>query len=139
MHNRTVSVGIAMPAEEVYRYVRDPAELPKWAAGICKSVTVKDGVWHVDTGTELGTVRFAFCADNAFGVLDHTVTFSSGRSQLNPMRVLANGEGAELMFTVFQTEGMSDEAFVKDVQAVTRDLKTIKMLLETSEPFSRPD
>ncbi|HEY1180855.1 MAG TPA: SRPBCC family protein [Rhodocyclaceae bacterium] len=139
MHNRTVSVEIAMSAADVYRYVRDPDELPKWAAGICKSVTVKDGVWHVDTGTELGTVRFAFCEDNAFGVLDHTVIFPSGSSQLNPMRVVANGDGAELMFTVFQTEGMSDEAFVKDVQAVTRDLKTIKMLLEASEPFSRPD
>lgn len=139
MRSRTVSVEIKAPAPEVYRCVRDPAALPKWAAGICKSVTVKDDVWHVDTGTELGTVRFAFCEDNAFGVLDHTVIFTSGSSQLNPMRVVANGDGAELMFTVFQTEGMSDEAFVKDVQAVTRDLKTIKMLLETSEPFSRPD
>jgi carbon monoxide dehydrogenase subunit G len=138
MHSRTVSVEIAMPAAEVYRYVRDPDELPKWAAGICKSVTVKDGVWHVNTETELGIVRFAFCEDNAFGVLDHTVTFSSGLSQLNPMRVLANGDGSELMFTVFQTEGMSDAAFVKDVQAVTRDLKTIKMLLEASELSSRP-
>jgi hypothetical protein len=36
------------------------------------------------------------------------------------------------MFTVFQTEGMSEESFVRDVQAVTRDLKTIKMLLEAA-------
>jgi hypothetical protein len=132
MRNRTVSVEIAMPATDVYRYVRDPDQLPKWAAGICKSVTVKNGVWHVDTGTELGTVLFSFCTDNTFGVLDHTVTLPNGHSQLNPMRVVANGEGSELMFTVFQTEGMSEEAFVKDVQAVTRDLKTIKMLLEAA-------
>ena len=132
MRNRTVSVEIAVPAAEVYRCVRDPDQLPRWAAGICKSVTVKDGVWHVDTGTELGVVRFSFCPDNAFGVLDHTVTLPNGQSQLNPMRVVANGEGSELMFTVFQTEGMSDEAFVRDAQAVTRDLKTIKMLLEAA-------
>lgn len=130
MRSRTVSIEIAVPTETVYRCVRDPDQLPLWAAGICKSVTVKDGVWHVDTGTEIGTVLLTFCADNAFGVLDHTVTLASGQSQNNPVRVVANDDGSELMFTVFQTEGMSDEAFIKDVQAVTRDLKTIKMLLE---------
>lgn len=130
MRNRTVSVEIAVPTETVYRCVRDPEQLPLWAAGICKSVTVKDGVWHVDTGTELGTVLLEFCTDNSFGVLDHAVTLPDGVSVLNPMRVLVNGEGSELLFTVFQTAGMSDETFVRDVQAVTRDLKTIKTLLE---------
>ncbi|MDE2599636.1 MAG: SRPBCC family protein [Rhodocyclaceae bacterium] len=131
MRSRTISIDIAVPADTVYRCVRDPEQLPLWAAGICKSVTVQEGVWHVDTGTELGTVQMAFCADNSLGVLDHTVTLPDGRSQNNPMRVIANGEGSEVMLTVFQTEGMSDETFVRDVQAVTRDLKTIKMLLET--------
>jgi hypothetical protein len=130
MRSRTITVEIASPAATVYRCVRDPDQLPLWAAGICKSVTVKGGVWHVETGTELGVVTLAFCADNAFGVLDHTVTLPDGKAVMNPMRVLENGEGSELMFTVFQTQGMSDEAFVKDVQAVTRDLKTIKTLLE---------
>jgi hypothetical protein len=132
MRSRTISLEIAVPAETVYRCVRDPDQLPLWAAGICKSVTVKEGIWYVDTGTELGTVILEFCTDNAFGVLDHSVTLPNGVSQHNPMRVVANGEGSELMFTVFQATDMSDEAFVKDVQAVTRDLKTIKALLEAS-------
>lgn len=130
MRSRTVSVEIDAPPQTVYRCVRDPDQLPRWAAGICKSVTVHNGVWHVETGGEFGTVILAFCPDNEFGVLDHRVTLPDGRSQDNPVRVVANGDGSELMFTVFQTEGMSDAAFIKDVQAVTRDLKTIKALLE---------
>lgn len=130
MRSRTIALEITVPPATVYRCVRDPDQLPLWAAGICKSVTIHDGVWHVDTGTELGTVLLEFCADNPFGVLDHAVTLPGGQRQNNPMRVVANGEGSELLFTVFQTEGMSDEAFVKDIQAVTRDLKTIKSLLE---------
>ena len=133
MRCRTVSVEIDVPPPEVYRCVRDPAQLPKWAAGICKSVTVHADVWHVDTGGELGTVLLAFCPDNDFGVLDHRVTLPGGQSQNNPVRVVANGEGSELMFTVFQSEGMSDAQFLKDVQAVTRDLKTIKVLLEAAK------
>lgn len=130
MRSRTVSVEIAAPPQTVYRCVRDPDQLPRWAAGICKSVTVHGDIWHVDTGGALGTVLLTFCPDNEFGVLDHRVTLPDGRSQDNPVRVVANGDGSELMFTVFQTEGMDDAAFIKDVQAVTRDLKTIKALLE---------
>ena len=130
MRSRTVSVEIKVAPTRVYACVRDPDLLPEWAAGICKSVTVKDGVWHVDTGSELGTVQLAFCADNDFGVLDHTVTLPDGSAVLNPVRVIANGNGSELIFTLFQTEGMSDEQFIRDVQAVTRDLNTIKALLE---------
>lgn len=133
MRSRTVSVEIDVPPTEVYRCVRDPVQLPKWAAGICTSVTVHGDVWHVDTGGELGTVLLEFCPDNAFGVLDHRVTLPDGKSQNNPVRVIPNGEGSELMFTVFQTEGMSDEAFLKDVQAVTRDLKTIRALLTAAK------
>lgn len=133
MRSRTVSVEIQVPPARVYACVRDPDLLPEWAAGICKSVTVKDSIWHVDTGSELGIVQLAFCADNAFGVLDHTVTLPDGSSTLNPVRVLANGEGSELIFTLFQREGMSEAAFIRDVQAVTRDLNTIKVMLERAE------
>jgi hypothetical protein len=129
MRNRTLSVEIPVPAPQVYACVRDPAQLPLWAAGICKSIEVRDGVWFVDTGTELGTVKMAFCADNEFGILDHTVTLPDGTTMLNPMRVIANGEGSELMFTVFQTAGMSDEQYLRDIQAVTRDLHAIRDLL----------
>lgn len=130
MRSRTISVEIKAAVATVYACVRNPDELPRWASGICKSIEVRNGIWFVETGTALGSVQMAFCAENPFGVLDHSVTLSDGTRVMNPMRVIANGEGSELLFTVFQTEGMSDEKFVRDVQAVTRDLKTVKTLLE---------
>ncbi len=122
-----------MPPARVYACVRDPDQLPEWAPAICKSVTVNDGIWHVDTGGEMGTVQLIFCADNAFGVLDHTVTLPDGSTTLNPVRVVANGEGSELTFTLFQHEDMCEEAFLRDIQAVTRDLKTLKVMLERAQ------
>ncbi|HTJ97250.1 MAG TPA: hypothetical protein VL381_07255 [Rhodocyclaceae bacterium] len=131
MRSRILNIEIAVKPDAVYSAVRDPAKLPLWASGIAKSVEVRDGIWFVETGTALGTVQLTFCADNPFGVLDHTVRLPDGTEVLNPVRVIANGEGSELIFTVFQTAGMSDEQFVNDVQAVKRDLKTIKHLLES--------
>jgi len=46
------------------------------------------------------------------------------------MRVVANGEGSEFVFTLIRQPGMSDGQFAKDKAAVKNDLKTLKDLLE---------
>ena len=39
-------------------------------------------------------------------------------------------DGAELIFTLFQREGMSDDEMARDAAMVIRDLKALKALLE---------
>lgn len=46
------------------------------------------------------------------------------------MRVVPNGKGAEVVFTLFHLPNMSDQKFQKDAALVDRDLKTLKRLLE---------
>jgi hypothetical protein len=60
----------------------------------------------------------------------------SGVEVYIPMRVVANGEGSEVIFTLFRTPGMSDESLERDIDWVTGDLATLKELLEGggSEP-----
>jgi hypothetical protein len=48
----------------------------------------------------------------------------------NPMRVVANGDGAEVVFTLFQRDGMSDDEMARDAAMVSRDLAALKALLE---------
>jgi hypothetical protein len=77
-----------------------------------------------------GKVRVRFAEPNAFGVMDHDVTLESGVTVHNPMRVMPNGEGSELLFTLIRQPGMSDEQFAKDQAAVQKDLHALKELLE---------
>ncbi len=46
------------------------------------------------------------------------------------MRVVANGAGSEIIFTLFRLPGISDEKFAADAEWVRRDLNTLKALLE---------
>ena len=78
----------------------------------------------------MGKVKIAFAAKNTLGVLDHEVTLPSGVKVYNPMRVFANNDGSELVFTVYRHPGTSDEAFAKDAQTVQKDLQKLKTLLE---------
>jgi hypothetical protein len=59
-----------------------------------------------------------------------TVTLESGAQILNPMRVVPNSSGSEVIFTLFQPPGMSDHKFDEDAGRVQRDLRTLKSVLE---------
>jgi hypothetical protein len=91
--------------------VRDPANLREWALGIDPDV-------HV-----------LFAPENPFGVVDHTVTLPGGDTVEVPMRVLPDGEGCEVVFTLRgDVEG--------DAEAVQADLERLRQVL--AAPGVRP-
>jgi hypothetical protein len=48
----------------------------------------------------------------------------------NPIRVLPNGTGSSVVFTLMRRSGVSEQQFDDDTQAVKKDLDTLKGLLE---------
>lgn len=128
MAARTLSISIECPPREVYEFILDPENLPKWARGFARSVTSSPDGWIVETSD--GPMGVAFADRNQFGVADHAVTVKPGLEILNPVRVLANGDGSEVLFTLFRLPDVSEDAFAKDVALVSADLQTLKALLE---------
>lgn len=131
MKSRTISCSINKPPATVCEFASNPEHLPQWVRSFCLSVRKSDDEWQMETPT--GWIGIRFVPANDFGVLDHTVTFPDGQSILNPMRVVANGEGSEVTFTLFQLPGMSDEQFSKDAGMVEADLRSLKGVLEAPE------
>ena len=117
--------------EQVYAFVRNAENLPRWASGLGKSVRKSGAGWILES--ESGPLALHFVADNDLGVLDHVVTLAPGVDVLNPMRVVPNGRGSEVSFTLFELPGMTAEDFEKDGATVERDLRALKRLLE-AEP-----
>jgi hypothetical protein len=129
--SRTLSVSIAVHPTQVYAFVSDPRNLPQWAKGFCHAVRREEGGWIVETPQ--GPVKLRFAEQNTCGVLDHYVTPPTGEEIYVPMRVLPNGTGSEVLFTLFHPPDMSEEAFKEDVAVVGRDLRILKMVLEKGE------
>lgn len=128
LETRHVSVPIDRSVDEVYRFVSDPRNLPRWASGLGGSIHEEGGEWIAEG--PLGPVRVCFAPPNELGVLDHEVALPSGERFLNPMRVVANRAGSELTFTLFRQPGTSEEKFEEDAEWVRKDLLTLKHLLE---------
>lgn len=127
--SRHVSVFIAREPAEVYAYAFDPTHLPEWAAGLAGSIELVDGRWVADLA--MGRITVEFAPPNPFGVLDHWVTDAAGTVFYNPVRVVAAGDGSEVMFSVRRLEGMSDDEFARDAGLVQADLDTLKRILES--------
>jgi hypothetical protein len=126
--SRHISTAIDRSAADVYAYAADPANLPAWAAGVGRSIAKVGGRWVADS--PMGPVVIAFVGRNELGVLDHDVTLSSGETVYNPMRVIADGTGCEVVFTLRRRPGVTDQDFERDAEAVASDLATLKRRLD---------
>jgi hypothetical protein len=125
---RPISIGIDRPAAEVYAFAHIPENFPKWAAGLGAGLT-RDGDMWIAHGPD-GDVHVCFSPENAFGVLDHWVTLADGTEISIPLRVVANGDGAEVTLTLFRVPGMDDATFERDAVMVAKDLTVLKRLME---------
>jgi hypothetical protein len=126
---RHISVSVNRPPNEVYDFVLNPENyLPKWATGTNGLLTHVNGEWIAETPT--GKVKIRFAERNTFGILDHDFILESGTTIHNPMRVVTNSSGSEIIRTLLREPDMSDEEFSEDAKWVEQDLKTLKDLLE---------
>jgi hypothetical protein len=123
-----VTVHIARDWRDVYAFTSPPEAFPRWASGLGKPLRHEGARW-VFEGSE-GAVTVRFSDANDYGVLDHYVLLPDGSEIYIPLRVIANGRGSDVQFTLFRVPGMTDEKFAADAQWVERDLNKLKVLLE---------
>ena len=77
---------------------------------------------------------YAYAADPlnlGVGVLDHVVILADGTEVDVPIRVVANGNGADIVVVHFRLPGMSDAELDRDEAWVRRDLSALKVIVES--------
>ncbi len=125
---KNISISISRPFNDVYEFISNPMNLPKWATGLSGSIKIVNGEWIADS--PMGKVKIKFAESNKFGVADHDVTLESGITFHNPMRVLPNKNGSEVVFTLFRQADMTEEKFTTDADWIKKDLEKLKAVLE---------
>lgn len=131
MTARIIHVSIERPWRTVHAFASKPENMPLWAAGLASGLA-RDGDDWVGDGGPIGKIKVRFAPDNDLGVIDHRVTLETGQSFNNALRVVPNGDGAEVMFTLLRQPEMDDEAFETDAAAIAADLATLKALVEVN-------
>jgi hypothetical protein len=120
-----LSVSIPKPFELVNAFLADPANWKHWASGLGEmQFDAATGAWTAQQ--EGGAVNIVFTPSNAFGILDHRVTLPDGSVVIMPVRAIANGDGTEIVLTLFRQPGMDDATWARDEEWVKRDLERLK-------------
>ncbi len=129
LQSRTFSVSIRHDWQALYERIWRPEAFALWASGLAAAdLRERDGVWRAE-GPE-GPITVRFTPHNPYGVMDHVVDTGTGPAIVVPLRVIANGAGAEVMLTLFRQPDMDDERFAADARWINRDLKALKTLIE---------
>jgi len=131
---RTYSVSIRHEWRTLYERIWHPGFFAQWASGLAESELRPSGDEWIAEGAE-GPIRVRFTPRNEYGVMDHFVNAGDGNAVHIPLRVVQNGDGAEVMLTLFRQPGMTDEKFSADAKWIMRDLRTLKDLVEAQSGF----
>ena len=128
---KTLTISIDRDAQRVYEFASDPRNFPRWVTSFVRSARQESAGWVLET--DGGPIGIRFAERNRFGVLDHVVRLPSGQEVPNSMRVVPNGSGSEVMFTLLRRPEMGREEFERDAAMVERDLRSLKALMERRE------
>ena len=126
----TRTVTIEAPASQVFAFVADPKNLPRWAVGFCRAIRpdVEPDRWILSTGE--GEMPIRYVTNDATGTIDLHFSPVPGIEVAAYSRVLPNGAGAEYLFTQFQSVAMSDEVFDRQVRALVEELQVLRGLIQ---------
>nr|WP_295864434.1 hypothetical protein [uncultured Chitinophaga sp.] len=128
---QTLSITVLRPADDVYAFLSVPANFGAWAEGFGSNLepagTPDTWRFKMANGNN-ATARFT--PFNPFRIADHYVYPGNGQEVYVPMRVVANGESSEVLFTLFRLPDMTDAMLANDRAAVLKDLAKLKAVLE---------
>jgi cold-inducible RNA-binding protein len=106
---KTLTASLPGNARDLFTRISDPDNLPQWHPSFCRSLRRENGSLLVESPR--GTVPVHFVRDDHSLVLDIVVLVAEGIKLTHAIRLLPNGEGSEIVWTLVKPEGITDSVF----------------------------
>ncbi len=141
LHTRTLTVTIDAPLAQVAADLADPTTHPQWAtefyAGPVRPTA--GGEFVAPVPMMGGQVRHKLDADLARGILDlYFAPQGAPYGPPIPVRLVPNGDGVDVLWTLTRFPGVSDQAWQQGLAAMARELQALKRRHETQAPTNPP-
>lgn len=127
------SVDIQAPFDRAFGFLANPMNWPRYAVVNLRSVSPgQDGWFKMVTKFGEGEIRVNPVRE--LGICDHEWRDPQA-SWTVPARVVANGDGVTVMFTLFQPPVMTDAQFDRAMEDMDVEMNKLREILESSAPF----
>jgi hypothetical protein len=123
----TQQITIEVERDELFGFLINPANMAKWATGICSGVRQVGDEWLVET--MMGDVKLKLVIDKELGVIDYHLLPPVPIQIALYCRVLKNGSGSEFIVSYFQIPLLPN--FEKQKQMITKAINKLKEIVES--------
>ncbi|MFV2062098.1 MAG: hypothetical protein ACC726_01130 [Chloroflexota bacterium] len=132
MTTETVAITIDAPLRQVATDLADPARHPDWATEFFSGPARKtDEDWVVPVPRMGGDARLKIEADVATGRIDMFLApLGAPFGPPLPVRVVPNGDGCDVLFTLARFPGQDDETWDSGLASMRRELEQLRALYE---------
>lgn len=121
-------VDIQARLEKVFDFLADPMNWPQYAVVNLRSVSQGEDGWFKAV-TKFGEGKIKVKGVKEFGILDHT--WKDPQATWDAYcRAVPNGDGATVMFTLFQPPVMNDQQFDQAMKEMDIEMAKLKEILE---------
>jgi Polyketide cyclase / dehydrase and lipid transport len=127
-HSETRSIAIDAPPERVHRFIADAINIPRWAPAFATAIRRSDKHWVATTAR--GEAEIIVASNPESGTLD--ILSAADRTRGAFARVISNGPGSEVLFTLFFEPGTPEQAVTAQMTVVDEELASIKRLTQSS-------
>jgi hypothetical protein len=128
MRSETVTTVVDAPQGEVFDYMSDIENLPKWATEFARELKRVGDDYKVVNG--LGEFFFTIRADAESGVIDMFAGPTKEEMAIFPTRAVALPDGrTAYSFTMFQAPDMPDALFEAQHASLEREFANIERIL----------
>ena len=124
----TATTVIERDADDVFGFVSEPENQPRWAVNFVRSTEPIGGGRYV-MQTPVGELTYRLEADPARRVADWVFETPAGETVM-PARVVPHPAGAVFSFTIPRMPGTDDAAWEQGRRGLDEELETLKALLE---------
>ena len=134
MTTETLSVTIDAPVDRVTADLADASTHPEWGTGFFAGPArpVGDGVWKSTVPMMGGEVSMKVDADVDCGRIDlYLAPAGAPFGPPLPIRVIPNGDGCDVLFTLGRFPGQPDEEWTAGLESMQHELANLKVRHES--------
>lgn len=128
MRSKTETIIVNQSKNTVFSYLASVDNLPEWATEFCQRLEKRNGNYYVQScDPSAGELLFKIESDARTGVVDMFAGPNANRLGIFPVRIVGLPDGnTAVIFTMFQTDSLTDEKFEAQNQSLRRELSNLR-------------